>query len=314
MKKQRYVLSSTHLDSQGFMMTQSALESGLKSLNGPRKVRLGLEHIRTFPPFGVIMNGEVFQGEDQHHYLVADFVYFDKQEILVTEDGTELVRESFGEGEFPFIECAEEEVSKIVISTDPANFEGNFSEISELNSIVAKESELEFEEQFIGRKSALPDPETIIKISSSIAIALGLYKSTILAPLKEAVGADIAKFYKLISSLAVETIKRVKPENRPKSFVVSYPNSEINIELVVTTHKADRVLEALEKVKLEPIEKKIVQLASLNPEKIQFVYNEFGVWEFNYLMSKNGSVVGTKKSFSKRNQLYNQILRSQNGE
>lgn len=74
MKKQKITVSSTHLDSQGYMMTKEALESMLPYLNGKRKVRLGLEHIRTFPPFGVIMNGEIVQGNDDHFYLTAESI------------------------------------------------------------------------------------------------------------------------------------------------------------------------------------------------------------------------------------------------
>lgn len=56
------------------------------------------------------------------------------------------------------------------------------------------------------------------------------------------------------------------------------------------------------------------QLQNLNPEKIQFIYNKNKVWEFNYLLSKDGSVIGTVKSFNKRNKLYNKILEKQEKE
>jgi hypothetical protein len=111
-RKQKYIVSSTHLDSQGYMMMKSALDSMLPQLNGRRKPRLGLEHIRTFPPFGAISNGEVFKGDDEHYYLSAEMLYFDKQEVITLEDGTRLVKEYFSEGEYPFIECEEIEVTK----------------------------------------------------------------------------------------------------------------------------------------------------------------------------------------------------------
>jgi hypothetical protein len=62
---------------------------------------------------------------------------------------------------------------------------------------------------------------------------------------------------------------------------------------------------------LTVIENKIQQLQNLFPEKIQFVYNENEQWEFNYLLSRDGSTVGTIKSFNQRNQLYNEILKKQ---
>jgi hypothetical protein len=312
-RRDKYVITSTHLDKQGDVMAKSALDSMLPFLNGERKPRLGLEHIRIFPPFGAIMNGEIFKGQDEHYYLTAEMVYFDKQEIIMLSDGTKLLKEFFSEGEYPFIECADTEVSKLSIATDHANFE-NYSDINAIYDLVKQETDLEFDTHEFGRKSELPDPETIITITTIIATALGIIKSKVTEKVGEAIGEDLAKFYRLISKLAVETIKKVKPANRPKNFVISYPNSECNIELVITTHKADRVLASLTKDKLNSIAERIEQLTNLNPEMIQFVYNDTDNWEFNYLLSKTGSVIGTIKSFNKRNELYNQILEKQNKE
>lgn len=309
-KRQKYIITSTHLDSQGYRMTKSALESALPSINGTRKMRLGLEHIKTFPPFGVVMNGEMFQGDDKEFYLQADNVFFDERELITFEDGTQLMKEYFSEGTFPFIECKESEIDKVNIATDPANYT-NYNEVLELNKTVAEYSELEFTESEIGRKSNLPDPETIITITTSIATSLGIIKSKIPEKVGEAVSEDIVKFYKLISRLAIETIKRVKPSNRPTTFVINYPNDECNIELIIKTLKPDKVLESIDKEKLKVVETKLQQLKNLNPEKIQFVFNENEQWEFNYLLAKDGSTVGTIKSFNKRNQLYNEILKVQ---
>ena len=312
-RKDRYVVSSTNLDKHGYLITKSALESMLPQLNGERKPRLGLEHIRTFPPFGAIMNGEIVKRHDENYYLTAEMVYFDKQEIITLSNGTQLLKESFSEGEYPFIECADNEITKLSIATDPVNYESR-KDINDIYSLIKQETNLEFETEEFGRKSQLPDPETIIKITTIIATSLGIVKSKMTEKLGEAIGDDLAKFYKLISRLALETIKKVKPSNRPNNFVISYPNTDCNIELVITTNKADTVLNSLTKEKLNGIANKVEQLTNLDPEKIQFVYNENDVWEFNYLLSKTGSVIGTIKSFNKRNELYNEILEKQNNE
>jgi hypothetical protein len=312
-RKQKYIISSTHLDSQGYMMTKSALDSMLPQLNGKRKPRLGLEHIRTFPPFGAISNGEVFQGSDKQYYLSAEMLYFDKQEFITLDDGTQLVKEFFSEGEYPFIECEEIETKKLSVATDPANYERH-NELNEIYYLVRQETDLEFETSEFGRKSELSDPETVITITTILATTLGIVKSKVTEKLGDAIGEDLAKFYKLISKLAVETIKKVKPANRPKNFVISYPNTNCNIELVITTHKADRVLNSLTVDKLKIIAEKVEQLKNLDAEKIQFTYNDNDFWEFNYLLSKTGAVIGTIKSFNKRNELYNKILEKQNNE
>jgi hypothetical protein len=312
-RKDKYVITSTHLDKQGYVMAKSALESMLPQLNGIRKPRLGLEHIRTFPPFGAIMNGEIIQREDQHYYLTAEMVYFDQQEIITLGDGTQLVKASFSEGEYPFIECEDGEVSKLSVATDPANYDKH-TELSEIYNLLRQETDLEFETEEFGRKSELPDPETVITITTILATTLGIIKSKVTEKLGDAIGEDLAKFYKLISKLAVETIKKAKPSNRPKNFVISYPNTECNIELVVTTHKADKVLNSLTTDKLKIVADKVEQLKNFDAEKIQFTFSDNDIWEFNYLLTKTGAVIGTIKSFNKRNELYNKILEKQNNE
>jgi hypothetical protein len=265
-RKQKYVITSTHLDSQGDVMAKSALESMLPQINGKRKPRLGLEHIRTFPPFGVIMNGEIIQGKDDHYYLTADMVYFDKQEAIKLDDGTQLFKESFSEGEYPFIECADNEVGKLSITIDRANYDSR-KEVEDIMKSVSQETDFEFETNFFGRKALTSDPETIISITKILAIALGIISTKIPEKIGEAIGEDLAKFYKLISRLTIETIKKAKPSNRSKNFVISYPNPECNIELVITTHKADTVLNSLTKEKLKIISRKLELLKKSRPRK-----------------------------------------------
>ncbi|MCG9880795.1 MAG: hypothetical protein MH472_09380 [Bacteroidia bacterium] len=309
-RKVKYVIATTHIDKHGCKMTESALESMLPFLNGERKPRVGLEHERTFPPFGVTMNGQIEKRNDEHHYLIVELCYFDQRELITLDDGTQLLKEYFSEGEYPFVECADSETSKVKISTDPVNFDTR-QDVAKIYEAIKEVSEIEFEVEEFGRKSEIPDPETIITITREIALTLGIIKSKIPAKLGEAIGEDLAKFYKFISKLTVETIKKVKPENRPKNFVISYPNKDCNIELVIKTYKADRVLNSLTKEKLQIIANKVEQLANLRPEKIQFIYGENDNWEFNYLLSKNGAVIGTIKTFNNRNELYNSILEKQ---
>ena len=186
-------------------------------------------------------------------------VYFDQQEIITLEDGSQLLRKFFSEGEYPFIECTDNEVEKPSIATDLANFESH-KDIDDIYNLVKQETDLEFETTAFGRKSELPDPETIITITTIIAATLGIVKSKVTEKLGEAIGDDLAKFYKLVSRLAIETIKKAKPSNRPKNFVISYPNTNCNIELVITTNKADDALNSLSKEKLTVIADKAEQL------------------------------------------------------
>jgi len=39
---------------------------------------------------------------------------------------------------------------------------------------------------------------------------------------------------------------------------------------------------------------------TLRAEKIQYLLSDNGEWEFNYLLTDNGAVIGTEKSFDRR--------------
>jgi len=218
-EKHKYIISSTNVDSQGDRMSKSALEGMLPQLNGKRKPRLGLEHVRIFPPLGVIMNGELIQKDNEHFYLTAEMVYFDEQQIISLEDGAQLLKQYFSEGEYPFRECNQKESDKVIIAADPANFDSHL-DFNKIGDLISLETDLEFEIKFISRKSELPDPEMIVTVTKTIAVALGLIKSKVLEKVGEAIGDDLAKFYKLITKLTIEMIKRTKPSNRPKNFVI----------------------------------------------------------------------------------------------
>jgi hypothetical protein len=309
-EKQTIVLSSTHLDSQNQMMTKGALEGALSYLNGERRVKMGVEHIRTIPPMGAIINGKLVQGKDNAYYLTGEQIYFDKAERGVLADGTVLIKESFKRGNKPFWDSQIEDIHTLSISTDPANFE-SFTGFEELMSVLQTDSGLDFEKSMIGRKSHLPDPELIIKLTQTLTIALGLGATKIPQKLGSAIGDDLVKLYKLITRAAIEMIKKSLPANRPKNFVIQYNHGKYQIELVITTNSHDDVLNATSKEKLKCINEKIKLLKNLKPEKIQFLFNEEKDWEFNYLLTKKGEAIGKEKAFKNRNELYKKLLNQQ---
>ncbi|MEM6641830.1 MAG: hypothetical protein AAF616_02525 [Bacteroidota bacterium] len=108
MKRQQIVLSTTHFDRHGEMMTKEALEMGAETINSGRRPRIGVEHDMTLPPLGRISNAEVIQGEDGEYYLVAYQEFFDSAEEIKLDDGEIVVREYFSIGGTPFAEVKTE--------------------------------------------------------------------------------------------------------------------------------------------------------------------------------------------------------------
>lgn len=297
---QRFVMSSSHVDKHGTVMTKEALESALKFINGKRKPRLGLDHNQTFPPLGRINNGEVIQGEDGAYYLVADQEYFDTVESLTLQNGLELIRESFTDENFPFVECEFESCEKIEILYDSVNFD-SYQSGKKFIKDLEENSAIDFKGSEFMRKSEIPDPEIIVRLTEILVIAIGIGLRKIPEKLGEAIGDDLVKFYKLLTNTIKKSISELRPKNQPIHFIVELPVEKTKVELVVTTRNSDTAINAYKKEIIKNLKQEIeICIKSFNAEKIQYCLNEENKWELNYLLTKDGKVIGTKKSFKKR--------------
>ncbi|MCK0114663.1 hypothetical protein M8845_18620 [Gelidibacter japonicus] len=307
---QRHVLSSSNIDKHGHVITKEALESSLKFINGKRKPRLGLDHNRNFPPMGRINNGEVIE-KDGAHYLVADKEYFDISKTATLENGLELIEMSFSDENYAFIESEFEFIDTIEIQIDPINL-GSFENGQKFLSDLKSESEIEIKGSEFIRKSEIPDPEIVLKLTEIIAIALGIGLRKIPEKLAEAIGEDLVKFYKLIGKAIRKSAKEMIPKNRPIHFVVEIPINKSTVELIVTTRNPDIAINAYKKEVIENLRNEIkTYIKHLKAEKIQFIFNEENKWEMNYILASNGKVIGTKKSFRKRDEYFQLMVEKQ---
>lgn len=304
----RIVMSSSHVDKHGTVMTKEALESALKFINGSRKPRLGLDHNKIFPPLGRINNGEVFQGKDGAYYLEANQEYYDKKEILILANGLELIRESFSGSNFPFVECEFQPIDKVEIQYDPVNFE-NYQKTKDFMSELRGVHDYDFKDSELLRKSEIPDPEIVIRITEILAIAIGLGLRKIPEKIGEAIGEDLSQFYKLLNSTIKKSVKELLPKNRPINFVVELSIEKAIVELIVTTRDPNTAIKAFEKSIIEKLKGEIeVAVKNLEAEKVQFVLNEDDKWELNYILTREGKAIGTKKSYKKRDDFFQKMV------
>jgi len=307
MNKEKIVLSSTHLDSHGVMMTKEALESGATTINSQRSPRLGLDHDKIFPPLGRISDAKVVEGKDGEFYLIAYKEFFDKQEYSILDDGTTLYKEYFIDGGKPFVESEIEPVDKVEIKTDPVNFESKDS-LDEFIKDIREDSGFDFDNKQMMRKSVLPDPEIVVKLTGIIAVTLGIIKSKIAEKVGDAIGEDVERFYKFIRACVIGMVKRAIPINRPITFVFEI-HDEVLVEFIIKSNNPDEVVMAFSSSALADIQDKIKASKDMfYAEKIQFTFSEQKVWTLNYLLTKDGAVIGTKKAFDKRDKAYNGLI------
>jgi len=312
--RKRIIVSSSHIDKHNHIITKEALYSALPFLNGDRKVRFGLDHNKTFPPLGRISDGEVIQGEDGEYYLVAYQEYFDVIETLTLASGLKLIRESFLNENYPFVECKFKPVDVVEVKYDFVNL-GSYNNGKKFAVELKAETEYNFKSSEFIRKSEIPDPEIVITLTEVLAIALGFGLKKIPEKIGDAVADDIVKFYKLLSGVIKKSVTELLPKNRPIHFVVEIPIGETITELIVTTRNPDLAIKAFDKSIISNLIGDIrVAINDLGAEKIQFYLNEEKTWEMNYLITNEGKVIGTKKSFKKRDDFFQSLVNKQSND
>ena len=111
---------------------------------------------------------------------------------------------------------------------------------------------------------------------------------------------DFAKFYEFAKTTVLKYAKYAHPKNKPITYVFVMP-TEPRVELVAKTNNPNFVLNAITSENI----RNAIETAEhfekiIGATKIQFLLNEDGDWEFNYLLTKTGGVIGTEKAYSNR--------------
>ena len=216
----------------------------------------------------------------------------------------------------PFNSIEYEELESIEVSVDITNLGNQPDSVEKFKNSIESEIEYDFDLSEFGRKSEIPDPQILIKITPEIvACVLAL---TFLFKFSEKLGekfgelssSDISKFYNFVSVTAKKIAAVAIPKLRPVTYVIQILG-EINIELVIVTRKPDDVVKAIQKDSLHGVSDKIKSLMKLaDAQKIQFLFNEKGEWEFNYMLTGNGEVIGTPKAFDNRTKFIDSTISS----
>ena len=114
----------------------------------------------------------------------------------------------------------------------------------------------------------------------------------------------------LISKIA-ESVRVIRKDMVPKNKVLvtifEIPGRPY-IELQVKSDDSAKIIKALSDKKLAKVHQQISVLqGKIDISEICFVFNAKDKWEFTYLITSNGEVVGTKSAFNKRDRLVKRI-------
>lgn len=304
MTKSQAIAATTHVDSHGMKITKEALDKLAEEFQKSETVpALLIEHDTTLPPIGKVIDGKVEKMEDGEYKLVITQEFFDSYSEITLPDGSPAIVQSSQNDNRPFNQREQTELSSnLKISVDRINFNSD-EDYTKFTQEINQVEKCEIN-NFI-RKSILPDPEMLITLTtaflgSSLVTKIG--DKLIDKLIDNVIDNTAPKAYQTIKQAIFSMNKYYVPKNTPITYIFLIPG-DFEIELIVKTNEPNKVLTAiLEENIIKTVEKANEFHKTLDAKKIQFLYNENNEWDFNYLLTNTGSVIGAPESHHKREQ------------
>lgn len=296
-------MATTQVDAHNMRITLAALESAAEDItNGDCAPIVSVNHDPTIIPIGKVINAHVEKIDGDEHGL------FFEQDIFSTfsteVDGTKYILLKSFVDDRPLASNFSESSEKLLVQTDAVNFKSHKDAAAFLKELSG---EYDIETSYCGRKSAVPDPELVFQLLETTVNSLFIYLTS--KPVIEKVGSHIIEralteldgLYIFLKKAIFAAAKRFVPANRPVTYIF-IGKHEFLIELVVQTTNPNTAIRAISEEKLLGAVSEIESLKNhfSSFSKIQLVYNiETEQWEFNYIATARGEVIGTEKSYKK---------------
>lgn len=301
---------TTEIDRHNCKITKEALESACENINTSNYApAIGIEHDRTIMPIGKVIKGEIVKLENDEFALEIHQELFDEFKKVENSNNNEIFFEAKSSFDLrPFADTQSEKIETLTIGMDPVNFSDE--DYKMLLSIAKKECGAESD--VFCRKALIPDPEIVFKlVAGTLAVMTG--KKT-LDKLADKISEDLSNTYNYLKKFILSAVKYCRPQNRPVTYVFS-ENQEHLVELIIRTSLPNDVFNALSSEKIYKVMEKMSEIKSVFKDiaKIQFLYNiEGNEWEFNYLTTATGKVIGTEKCYKRTVHLSQKIINSTN--
>ncbi len=302
------ICATTEVDRHNCQITKESLESSMRDITeGKYAPGVGLNHDHSVMPIGKVIKGELIPFKDNEYAAqIHQDVFWDEFVEYKSDTGSIYY---VGKSEYDkraFADTKKENVSKLQIGVDPVNFDNN-----DFQMVVDYfEKECNAAPQSIMRKSLIPDPEIVFTLITGTLLVLTGKKT--LDKLSDSIACDIASCYSLIKKAITKTVRYAIPKNRPITYV--FRESDLYVtELIIQTTDFNKVLEALKPENLSQIFDIISQVSALISDdiaKIQLTYDcQNNKWEFNYLTSTTGQVLGTEKCYKRTAKVFEEIVK-----
>jgi len=305
---EKTILRSATVDKHGDYIGLEQLQDYVDAVNGEHKLRYLANHRRDLPPLGYLDHAEINQVGLIHHAVAEPITFVNRR---VAEWDADLIIEDSG---MPTAFVGRnKESTQISITVDKNNFK-SFESFERTGASLKGVFNGDVKLDASMRKSYLPDPQLVITIAGYYTIFKPLVDplmSKIGEKIAEGIGEDVYGLSKNLLCKIADTVRITRnnmvPKNKVLLTIFEIPGNPY-IELQIKTDRANEVVNSITEKKLAKIYEKVQDLkCKIDISEIYFVYNTKQKWEFTYLISKTGEVIGTKSSFAKRDKLVNRI-------
>ncbi len=305
------IIATTQMVRNSVLTLESLQEAAKQITDSKRKVVVLVNHNHTCPPLGMTISGRVVELEGGHHGLeTVSALYGNPVDVKLpngdsgflqelSDDPHPLTLSDFGGSELPKVEI------------DPANFNSFEHASTFLSEIEAIAPELGCATGMMERRTLIPDPEVVFRLGLSLSASW--FTARLSKAAADAIEPRLKRFLNVIIETVFKMAKNAIPLFRPITYIVKV-NGIPNVDFVVQSRDANLVISAFTG-DFSEIRKQIVALAiRFDAEMIQFLFDEKGQWKFNYLLTRDGEVIGSKMSYNRQAVLLREIESKVNPE
>ena len=316
------IVAGTQADLQGDVLSKKAIKSIVERVNGDRAVGYGKpNHDQFCMPLGKLAEAWI-ETREGHHVAVARMFYYENaHRTMHSESGNEIALLEFPDNPKPFLRTSDSRpLEQTIISVDLANFD-NWQDYTKFADDVTHIDEAINCDDSTTRKAFLPEPFIQIILSHLDAAAflgVGLW--------------TFKRAAKFITYTADETLRKTGDElsdilsAKLKAILRKYKGRQSEDDRPIVTRivlpgdpelnlltRTDRDAE-FQELNLKEIIAEMQKYSDLLQEADSVTLGRDGKssWEFLYLTTMSGKVIGTSICFDKTVKLMKDIEQSQN--
>ncbi len=292
-------LATTHLLADGFRLAKQVLDDWALEINEAEWALPGnLEHDLTLPPIGKSISAEVKPLEDGEYALVTRFEIFEKPVELKLNGGSIGFLWQSQQDSRPFKSAETDRSGSFVVSYSHQGFDDPQTE-EDFLALVSQKPRFESSSQPLVQRSV--DPGTVILVLLPFLGAIGTMTAYKLADrISDRFAEELVDLYDVIRAGVIGIVKDKVDHFRAVTVEVTSRGIP-EVEWVARVSDADNVIPALIQAELEKCVEKAVDLYhSIDARKVQFILDESGQWEFNFLLTGTGQVIGSPVSYTRQ--------------